>query len=189
GPGVAQQVLTSVSAQSGVTVTYGSQYLNLGYVAGGPVGLLQFAASPRAMLSDDFTGGYGGSAGALWDAPAIRNVRQLSDFGLIVLVSGSPEDTRAWIEQAQSFAPDVPTIALVSASAEAMVRPYFETAGSPLDGLIVGLGGAAQYERQAGVAGEAGGRWPAMGGGLLAAALLIALGGLISTFLGGLGAV
>src|SRR5258706_6055814 len=50
GPGVAQQVLTSVAAQSGATVTYGSLYLNLGYVAGRPVGLLQFAASPRAML-------------------------------------------------------------------------------------------------------------------------------------------
>ena len=83
----------------------------------------------------------------------------------------------------------MPTIALVSASAEPMVRPYFEASGSPLDGLIVGLGGAAQYERQAGVAGEASSRWPAMGGGLLTAAVVIALGGLISTVLGGLGAV
>ena len=153
------------------------------------MGLLQFAASPRAMLADDFTGAFGQADNPLWAAPAVRNVQQLSDFGLIVLVSGSPEDTRAWIEQAQSFAPDVPTIALVSASAEPLVRPYFEASGSPLDGLVVGLGGAAQYERQAGVAGEAGSRWPAMGGGLLAAAVLIALGGLISVLLGGLGAV
>ena len=53
-----------------------------------PVGLLQFAASPRAMLGDDFTGNFGGSANPLWAAPAVRNVQQLSDFGLIVLVYG-----------------------------------------------------------------------------------------------------
>ncbi|MEP7357885.1 MAG: hypothetical protein ABI847_11630, partial [Anaerolineales bacterium] len=145
--------------------------------------------APRALLVDDYTGSYHGAGAGLWAAPAIAGVQQLSDFGVLVLVSGSPEDTRAWIEQAKAFAPNVPTLALVSAGAEPMVRPYFEAAGSPLDGLIVGVGGAAQYERQAGLPGEAAGRWPAMGGGLLAAALLIALGGLISAGMGGLGAV
>ena len=72
------------------------------------------AASPKlAFYGDDFTGAFGQAANPLWAAPAVRNVEQLSDFGLIVLISGSPEDTRAWIEQATSFAPKVPTVALV----------------------------------------------------------------------------
>jgi hypothetical protein len=182
GAAVGQQLLAdtaaALSAQTRFSYTAGTHYLNLGYLPGGPVGLLQFAANPHSAFQNDFTGSFAGAS--VWDAPALAGVDALSDFSLIVLVADTAQATRAWVEQAQRHAPQVKMVAVVSASAEPLVRPY--TAGSPepqLDGLVVGLAGAARYEQRAGLPGAATARWPAQGGGLLAAALIIAAGNLV----------
>ena len=173
GSGAAEQVL-SHSAASG--------YVNLGYISGGPVGLLQFAVDPRTAFVSDF----GGNA-KVWQTLPLATVHSLADFGLIVLVSGSPESTRAWLEQAQPYAGDTKTVAVISAGAEPMVRPYYDDPNAnsiigghlPLKGLIVGLGGAAAYERATYAPAAATALWPALGGGLLAAAVIILLGNLV----------
>ncbi len=180
GPAVAEQVLSQ-------TATAG--YVNLGFIAGGPVGLLQFATDARSVFSTDFSGHE-----QVWHLASVAGVSRLSDFGLIVLVSGGPEATRAWIEQTQSLAAEVPLVAVVSAGAEAMVRPYYDDPNAnsvlqghlPLKGLIVGLGGAAAYERATYAPGAATSLWPALGGGLLAAALLILFGNLFAAGWGAL---
>ena len=180
GPAAAEQVLTQAAA---------SGYVNLGYIAGGPVGLLQFAADPSTSFLTDFSGNT-----EVWRSAILTNIHSLADFGLIVLVSGTPESTRAWIEQAQAFAVSVPTVAVISAGAEPMVRPYYDdpNTGSavmgqlPLKGLIVGLTGAAAYEQATAAPGAASALWPAMGGGLLAAALIILLGNLFFGVFGAL---
>jgi hypothetical protein len=181
GAAVGQQVLEQTAAglaETQPTLAYGAQYLNLGFLPGGPVGLAQFAAGPRNAFQNDFTGALGG--GALWQAPAVAGVQALSDFGLIVLVTDTPQATRAWVEQAQQFAPRVKMVAVVSASAEPLVRPYAQGGADPqLDGVVAGLGGAARYEQHAGLPGTASARWPGLGGGLLAAALIIAAGNLL----------
>ncbi len=178
GAAVAQSVLTQVaadlSARAQTSYTYGTQFLNLGYVPGGQVGLLQFAAAPRSVFQADFTGA--GPASALWSQPILRGVNGLKDFGVIVLISASPDDTRAWVEQTQNYAAGIPRLAVVSAGAEPMVRPYIEGDAPQLDGLVAGLVGAAQYEKQAGLPGLASRHWSALGGGLWAAVLLIAGG-------------
>ena len=90
-----------------------------------------------------------------------------------------------WIEQAQFAAPNVPIIAVVSAAAEPLVSPYLQapSAGDDdtpqLDGLISGLGGAADLEQRSGQPGAALAAWPGLGGGLLAAAALILIGNLV----------
>jgi hypothetical protein len=178
GAAVAHNVLEQVAADLGtraqVSYTYGSQYLNLGYIPGGPVGLLQFAAAPRSVFQADFTGA--GPASALWTQPILRGVEGLSDFGLILLVSANPDDARAWIEQTQAYAAGIPRLAVVSAGSQPMVQPYMEGEAPQLDGLVAGLAGAAQYEQHAGLPGQASRNWGALGGGLWAAVLLIAGG-------------
>jgi hypothetical protein len=182
GAAVGQQVLEQTAAELAAdteqALTYGTEYLNLGFLPGGPVGLAQFAAGPRAAFQNDFTGALG--EGAVWQAPALAGVQALGDFGLIVLVTDTPQATRAWVEQAQQYAPQVKMVAVVSASAEPLVRPYAQGGGDPqLDGVVAGLAGAARYEQHAGLPGTASARWPALGGGLLAAALIIAAGNLV----------
>jgi hypothetical protein len=182
GAAVGQQVLEQTIAQvaderQGPLLSYGTEYLNLGFLPGGPVGLAQFAAAPRSAFQNDFTGALGGT---VWDAPAVAGVETLSDFGLIVLVTDTPQAARAWVEQAQQHAPQVKMVAVVSAGAEPLVRPYTQGGDDPqLDGVVAGLAGAARYEQHAGLPGTASARWPALGGGLLAAALIIAAGNLV----------
>jgi hypothetical protein len=171
---VLDEVAAALAVRAGVGYTYGSQYFNLGFIPGGPVGLLQFAAAPQSVFAADFTGV--GPASAVWTTPILRGVERLDDFGLIVLVTTNPDDTRTWIEQSQNYAAGIPKLAVVSASAEPMVRPYIEGDAPQLDGLVAGLVGAAQYEQRAGLPGVALRHWSALGGGLWAAVLLIAGG-------------
>ncbi len=178
GQGLLQAAADELQADTGFSYTYGTQYLNLGFIPGGPIGLLQFASVPRSAFQNDFSDQYGGDAW-VWDAPAVADIETLSDFSLIVLIAGSPAATRGWVEQAQLNAPDVPMIAVVSAAAEPLARPFLESVPPQLDGLVVGLGGAAVLEQQLGRPGTAAAAWPALGGGLLAAVVIITMGNLI----------
>jgi len=192
GAAVGQMLLDQAAAQleaeARFDYAYGTHYLNLGYIPGGPIGLLQFASDPQSAFHSDFTAAYGVD-NDVWNAPAVHGIVTLDNFSLIVLISGTPQATRAWVEQAQFNAPGVPLIAVVSAGAEPLVRPYLSapseqlnadlTPNPQVDGLIVGLGGAAALEQQMGRPGAALATWPALGGGLLAAALIITAGGLV----------
>jgi hypothetical protein len=74
-------------------------------------------------------------------------------------------------------------LAVVSAGAEPLVRPYYESNPRQISGLVSGLRAAAQYEQQAGAPGAASARWDTLGAGLLGAAALVLAGSLINTAL------
>ena len=183
GAGVGQDIFNELALglknAYGVSYTYGVNYINLGYIPGGPVGLLQFATNPRSLFNTDFSG-----AMRVWDAqsaPEMSQVYGLSDFSLIVLASSTPDAIRAWIEQTQSFAAAAPVVAVVSAGADPLVRPYYEANPPQIKGMVTGIVGAAQYEQRAGLpgGGPASNRWDAIGGGVLAAVILIIAGNLL----------
>jgi hypothetical protein len=174
---VLEQAVSTLSVDAQFSYTYGTHYLNLGYLPGGPVGVLRFAAAPRALLPSDF--GSRLSDAALWEAPALGGLDRLDEFGLIVVIADAPDAPRAWIEQASAFAGDVPMVAVVSAGLEPLVRPYREGPQPQLAGMVAGLADAAQYEQQASLPGAATVRRGALGGGLLTAALILAIGNLL----------
>jgi len=171
--------------------TYGSGYLNLGYLPGGPMGVAQIASpisaallfSPvsngqvsnglRSSFTTDFRNTYPTKDyPTVWDTPILQPVHTLSDFGLIVLISASPESARAWLEQVRAVNNPPGVVAAVSAGADPLVRPYYES--GQLKGMVTGILGAAQYEAQAGVAGPASGIfWDTLGFGLMAVILLL----------------
>lgn len=109
----------------------GEDYLTLGYVPG-------VEAAPRAIVeglrSDEWSDFVGDG----------------QDISLIVALAGTPEYLRLWLEQVQ--APyGVPMVAGVSATADPYARPYYGNgAQRQLLGLMTGLVGAAEYERQTG---------------------------------------
>jgi hypothetical protein len=74
----------------------------------------------------------------------------LSDSALIVLLTGDANNFRWWVEQTTALEKDLarnlPLVAGVSAAIGPMVRPYYEMESPQLDGLLVGLTGAADYE-------------------------------------------
>jgi hypothetical protein len=145
---------------------YGSQYVNLGYLPGGPVGMLEITGGLKPFFAADYRGNE-----TVWNTPFLTHAQQLSSFGAIVLVSATPDTVRAWVEQLQYSSPRPAIIAAVSAGAEPLVRPYYDPdpAKAQVRGLVSGILGAAQYERQSGVAGVASGEmWDVLGWGLLA---------------------
>jgi len=144
GAAIAQDLLESRGLWATVAAPVsGEQTLNLGYLPPHPASMQAFMANPV------------GSA-ALWgertlaaDTALGQAVSQFSDLDAIVLVSASQEHTRWWIEQTTST---TPTLAAVSASIAPTLLPYYEplSAAQPLGGMLVGLAGAAEYERLVG---------------------------------------
>lgn len=178
--GVAEQVLTHsaevMSAAGDFSYDPYANYVNLGYLPGGGVGVVEFAVAPRRVFLSDFSG-----HGDLWTQPALASINSLADFGALLIVSGSSEGARAWLEQTTLLLPaDRAIVIAASASAGPLLRPYLAGNGGAVDGLVSGLSAAAQYERQAGLTGDASARWSLTGGVLLAAAVIILIGNVLA---------
>lgn len=138
GPQIAKRILTD--ATRGVSdYVYGTNYVNLGYLAGHEAGLSNLAASGFAVLPNDFQNQ---ATSAL---PATANIKTLRDVQLIIVLAGSDDALKAWMEQVQARA-GVRIIAGVSAAVEPKARAYRDTPTRQLAAMLSGLIGAAQYE-------------------------------------------
>jgi hypothetical protein len=67
-------------------------------------------------------------------------------------------------------------VMVLSAGAEPMVRPYFESLEPQVDGILTGLPAALAYEQLNERPGQAQARWNAFGSGVLAVELILAVG-------------
>jgi len=160
----------------------GVNYLPLGYIPAGPIGLRAFAANPWQAV-------YGQSAPEGWDAAMVDALHTSSNFSAIMVVASDPAVLQAWIEQVHTAVPSVPLVAIVSAAAEPLARPYYESAFPSVQGMVVGLAGAEAYEclnafdpasGRCGRLGVADSMWDAFGMAVLAAVLILLVGGLAS---------
>ncbi len=181
GPALAERLMARTRAahpqyQSGVN------YLPLGYLAAGPIGLRAFAANPILAV-------FGQSPPADWDPSMVAVLRAASNFSAIMVVASDPAALQTWIEQVHTAIPDVPMVAVVSAAAEPLTRPYYESAFPSVRGMVVGLAGAEAYEclnaldpasGRCGHLGVADSMWDAFGMAVLAAVLILLVGGLAS---------
>jgi len=160
----------------------GINYLPLGYLPAGPIGLRAFAANPWQAV-------YGQSTPEGWDAGMIAALHASSNFSAILVVVSDPAALQSWIEQVHTAVPAVPLVAIVSAAAEPLTRPYYESAFPSVQGMVVGLAGAEAYEclnsldpasGRCGRLGVADSMWDAFGMAVLAAVLILLIGGLAS---------
>jgi hypothetical protein len=67
-------------------------------------------------------------------------------------------------------------VMVLSAGAEPMVRPYFESLNPSVDGILTGLPAAVAYEQINERPGQAQARWNSFGSGVLAVELILAIG-------------
>ncbi len=146
----------------------GIQYVNLGYLPGGLVGIRAFAQAPRAMmpLSMDLN--------PAWQSAPLQDVQSLSNFAMILLITDSAETGRNWVEQAGGKAPFV-----VASSAQAgpMLMPYVQS--GQINGLVNGLNSGAVIEQGYKSRQNLARRyWDAYSLGLLLAVTFIVFGGL-----------
>jgi hypothetical protein len=163
------------------------EYVNLGYLPGGQMGIRAFAGNPVAAAPYAFVPSplFNYAPVPAWDKPALQGVTSLPQFGAILLITDDADSARAWIEQTQSSRgdPSVPLVVISSAQAAPMLQPYF--ASGQTNGMISGLYGGALFERRNNNnPGKAIAAWDAYSTGVLLAIILILGGGLLNLVLG-----
>lgn len=158
---------------AGLNYQSGIQYLNLGYLPGGQMGIRAFAQNPRITVPFDM------SLSPAWDSAPLEGVRSLSQFAALIVVTDDADAARRWIEQTESARGSIPFVVISSAQAAPMIQPYYES--QQISGLVSGLYGGALFEQyNAGRPGTARSYWDAFSLGMLLAAALVLGGGLWS---------
>jgi len=158
GPALADRLFDQVTAlpeDYHASYTGGEKLANLGYLAGGPAGLMDFVLRPQAAapaMLDDGT--------SAWQQPALRGVNSLDDFSLFLLITDDQQSGRTWLEQIQPrTAANAPLLVVSSAQAAPVLSSYLD--GRQVDGLTAGLAGGTIYEQLLQHPGPGTGRWQA----------------------------
>ncbi len=170
GPALTERFMRSL--QDSYDFQPDQQYVELGYLPGGSAGVLGFASNPLVTIGQTISGTN------LWASPALENIKSLGDFSALVLLTDEPEIARTWIEQAKPKLGSRPLILVVSAQAEPMVRPYYES--GQVQGMVTGLMGGVSYEKVNARPGLSTRYWDAFSFGIFFAELMIVAGGLWS---------
>jgi len=125
---------------------YGTDYVNLGYMAGGIVTLLGMGASiPNTYPSD-----YGGTP--VGEIPLMQEVQNFDDIAFVMEISAGTPGTREWVQQVQGRY----RVALGSGTTAVGAPNFYPYVQSgQLTGLLGGLKGAAEYETLIGHPGDA----------------------------------
>lgn len=172
GPALAEQFLASTQVNHLET---GMQYANLGYLPGGPAGVYYFASSPQAAAPRTVEGA------PAWEMPVLQGVERLSDFAMLVVLTDNADTGRVWVEQTRTFIGETPVLMVISAQAEPMIRPYYDS--GQVQGLVAGLAGGKTYEQSFETGNLARRYWDSFGTGTLASVILIAIGGVVGAIL------
>jgi hypothetical protein len=156
----------------------GVDLIHLGYLSGGPTAIQLFAIAPREAILRGFSlpVGLTQAADSAWESAVLSEVSNLSDFGMIVVITSGTESARTWAEQAKVRMGNTPLVMVLSAGAEPLVRPYFEAEKPQVNGILAGLPAAAAYERRNAQSGDAQVRWDSFGAGMFAAELVLVVG-------------
>jgi hypothetical protein len=175
GPIMAQQLVQSVQLrQPGYNLA--NQVVNLSYLAGGTSSLLEFANRPHqaapVALDSNVTGDLP------WSRPALQGIHNLQDFALVIVLTDSAENGRAWVEQVQPMLGETPLTMVTSAQAAPLLLPYLDS--QQVRGLVSGLYGGAMYEKRSGRISLTPGYYMGYQGAFLVGILILFLGGTVS---------
>ena len=183
GPALAERFLHDTNASPLIAVhnyQSGQQYVNLGYLAGGPSGVQYFADSPSKAAQFTLDGQQA------WTLPPLQGVRALSDFAALIILTDNADSGRVWIEQTGSTIGTTPMLMVLSAQAEPLILPYYVS--GQVKGLVTGLAGGDAYgqifARPDSTLGLAEKYWNSLGVGTLVAEILIVIGAIWSAVSG-----
>jgi hypothetical protein len=161
GSALAERFLHNTQSQHAYQLN--QDYIDLGYLPGGMLGILSFAENPRLSVP---------SAG--WNKPPAQDMQHLSDYAAILLLTDQAETARAWVEQTGNRRAGVPLLVVSSAQAAPMIQPYLLS--GQVNGLLSGIQGGAAFTGSLGHS-SLGGAWDAYNYTTLLAALLMVFGG------------
>lgn len=156
----------------------GVSYVNLGYLAGGQMGIRAFAQNPSFAAPMDIV------SQPAWGFPPLQGVTALNQFAAIIIVTDNADAARAWIEQSGDARGSAPVIVVSSAQAAPMIQPYYDSGQAA--GMVSGLYGGAIIEAQynGGRPGAARSYWDAYSIGMILAMMFTLGGGFLNLALG-----
>lgn len=175
GAGLAESFMEILRADR--DLKRGESFINLGYLPGGAAGVLAFSVNPVETTPLTTTGENA------WATVVLQDVKNLSNFQAIILLTDNVETARIWIEQTEPLRGETRFLVISSAQSGPMILPYVQS--GQVDGIVTGLDGGAPIERvNSGRPGKARRYWDAYGFGLLAALAMISIGSLWSLISG-----
>jgi hypothetical protein len=171
GPALVERLLTRarINTPDGSGYQAGAQYTNLGFLPGGPAGVLGFVERPAEIV------------------PGL-GITSFSQYAAVVLLSDHAESGRVWVEQLHAQRENgvnpalasQPLLVVASAQAGPLLEPY--VSAGQITSMITGLADAARYQAANGGNGTARLYWDTFGIGLALAIVTIVLGSLWSLF-------
>ncbi len=135
------------SLEEDYPVEYGTDYVNLGYKAGGMVTIQAMGRSFANVYPKDINGTQIG------DIPIMKNVKNFESIGYVVSLSAGTPGLKEWIMVANDKY-NVPVAGGATAVSAPQMLPYLNKQ-KQLHGLLGGLKGAAEYEKLVGSIGKA----------------------------------
>jgi hypothetical protein len=173
GSGLAERFIEPFTMPPNHDYQRGQNFIDLGYLPGGASGILSFSMDPEITKPLTITGENA------WLTVVLQNVKQLSDFAAMILLTDDIETARIWIEQTEGVRGEAHLLVVSSAQSGPMLLPYVQS--GQIDGMVTGLDGSAPVEQvNSGRPGVVRRYWDAYGFGLLTAVLLITIGSLWS---------
>lgn len=143
----------------------GRDYVNLGYLPGGEMGIRAFAENPRAAMPSP-----------QWESPAAQEARRFADYAAVLLLTDQAAAARAWVEQTEGRREGRPLLIVSSAQAAPMIQPYLLS--GQVNGLVSGLHGGAAFEAFSGLGSPVRRYWDAYHFVLLFAVVTVVIGSL-----------
>ncbi len=176
GPLLAGRLLEKVGGDG---LQNGVDYLHLGYLSGGSTAVQLFATAPRQATIRGFQlpDNLNGNKNSPWNMDILKNITDISDFSMVIVITSGAGDARTWAEQAGPRMGTAPLVMILSAGVEPLVRPYYETADKQVDGILSGLPAAVAYDKRFQRVGEPQLLWNAFGSGILFSSLILIVGG------------
>jgi hypothetical protein len=137
GPMIMDSLLRQIGEKQGRT--YGTDYVNLGYAPG--------VQTMIRLISSDFGGAFSRdfSSTPLAELPIMENAGGILNTALIVEFSDRESGPITYIEQVKTQKPEMKIVAGLTAASFPPLEPYLHS--GQLNGAVVGLKGAAEYEQ------------------------------------------
>ena len=115
---------------------YGTDYVHLGYVAGGEIAIASLAVNLWEIVVKDVYGT------PLSEIPMMAGAHVAKDFNLLIVASTDLDTPLMWLRQWQTTY-NIPSLGIYHAAQGSLMMPYYP---GQLKGIVSGIRGGAEYE-------------------------------------------
>ncbi|MEM8529899.1 MAG: hypothetical protein AAGF95_03595 [Chloroflexota bacterium] len=118
-------------------------FVLLGYKPGGELALRMMSQDFRGAFTSDFTGNDVTNSGLVNGLNTGREITELSDLSMIIVLADEPVDVQGWMEQVRPSVPEMPFAFLLPAETAPIIQPYTQQENVF---YLAGKRGALAYE-------------------------------------------